>query len=612
MTTEDLRVAVYRLRTTFGRRRGSYLAIVLLVGLVGGTAMGALVAARRTQSAFSTYLASTNPSDLSVSIYAVSGGASLPYSRSMESEALGLPGVKHVEALIDVSAFPLQPDGVPVLTTATTSSTLMLASIDGLFFNQDRLVATQGRMAVANRPDEMVMSPTAAHVLGFHVGEVIPYGIFTAHQVNLPAFGTPRVRPSLRVQARLVGLVQFNNAVVEDDIDRLPTFVVFTPALAHDIITGPAKGAQEAVSLAFQLKKGNAGVPAVESTLPRVLPADAVYQFHATAPVEQKVDASVKPLTIALAVFGLVAALAALVIGAQVISRQHRFLQEELETLRALGAPPGTLLADGLLGTMGAVLVGSLLAVGVSTALSPLSPLGPVRSVFPGPWVAVDWTVEGLGFVALAVVLGAVAVFVGYRGAPHRVARRSRLASPRTSIAAGVAASSGLPVAATVGLRFALEPGKGRTSVPVRSALVGGSLAVALVVATLTFGSGLRNLVSHPALYGWNWSYILNPTNTVPPKALSLLDKDTDVANWTGYDYNDADIDGQGVPFLFEGTGRPGQSPLSPPILSGHGLEGKDEIVLGAATLALLDKRVGDTVTVSYGQPADAPLYISP
>ncbi len=37
--------------------------MILLVGLVGGVAMGAIAAGRRTQSSFPAYLASTNPSD---------------------------------------------------------------------------------------------------------------------------------------------------------------------------------------------------------------------------------------------------------------------------------------------------------------------------------------------------------------------------------------------------------------------------------------------------------------------------------------------------------------------------------------------------------------------
>jgi hypothetical protein len=46
---------------------GGYLSLVLLIGLVGGLAMGAVAAARRTQSSYSSFLASTNPSDVILS-----------------------------------------------------------------------------------------------------------------------------------------------------------------------------------------------------------------------------------------------------------------------------------------------------------------------------------------------------------------------------------------------------------------------------------------------------------------------------------------------------------------------------------------------------------------
>src|SRR2546421_9001196 len=82
-----LRVAWDRFRVTLGEQRGGYLSLVLLVGLVGGLAMGALSAARRTQSSFSTYLASTNPSDLSVCIFG--GSSSAGGDIDFSSSALG-------------------------------------------------------------------------------------------------------------------------------------------------------------------------------------------------------------------------------------------------------------------------------------------------------------------------------------------------------------------------------------------------------------------------------------------------------------------------------------------------------------------------------------------
>src|SRR3954466_6247248 len=63
---QAVRVARYRFRATFGRRWGGLLAIVVLIALAGGLAMGAVAGARRTQSSFPNYLKSTNPSDLIV------------------------------------------------------------------------------------------------------------------------------------------------------------------------------------------------------------------------------------------------------------------------------------------------------------------------------------------------------------------------------------------------------------------------------------------------------------------------------------------------------------------------------------------------------------------
>jgi hypothetical protein len=157
------------------------------------------------------------------------------------------------------------------------------------------------------------------------------------------------------------------------------------------------------------------------------------------------------------------------------------------------------------------------------------------------------------------------------------------------------------------GVRFAFEPGRGRTAVPVRSVLFGAALTVAIVVATLTFGSGLTTLVSHPPLYGWNWNYALEG-GPVPPQARSLLGHDRLVAAWSGVSFANAQIDGQTVPIIITGV----HARVTPPILSGHPPTADNQIVLGAATLAQLHKRLGDTVVVSYGAPDDTPVYIPP
>ena len=51
-------------------------------------------------------------------------------------------------------------------------------------------------------------------------------------QSNSPDFGTAKIRPLFTQAVKVVGIVKFNNEVVQDDIDRLPTYVVLSPALA--------------------------------------------------------------------------------------------------------------------------------------------------------------------------------------------------------------------------------------------------------------------------------------------------------------------------------------------------------------------------------------------
>ena len=129
-------------------------------------------------------------------------------------------------------------------------------------------------------------------------------------------------------------------------------------------------------------------------------------------------------------------------------------------------------------------------------------------------------------------------------------------------------------------------------------------------MATLTFGSGLRTLVTHPALYGWNWSYAIERL-AVAVSRQRPRGSSTTTPTWRhgrGFDFANAQIDGQTVPILLGSAG----ARLGPPILSGHRLEANGQVVLGAATLAQLHKRVGETVTVTYGSPKDFPVYVPP
>jgi hypothetical protein len=600
--SQVLRVAWYRFRATFGRRWGGYLSVFLLIGLIGGIAMASIAAGRRTQSSYPTFLASTNPSDLTVSAGAANSSASSG-SVALSDKLAHLPGVKHVESLLGANAFPLAPNG-SLLNVADQIG--IFGSLNGMLQNQDRITIVEGRMADPSRADELVMTAGAAQILGVHVGQAVPLGIYTTAQTELPGFGTLRVPPRLRVRATLVGIVVLNNQVVQDDVDRNFTFMVVTPALLREAIAvSPATAAP--VLYGVQLDHGGRDVDTVEKEFIRAVPPGSTYEFHETSRIVSEVELAVKPESIALGAFGAIAAMVALVLGGQAISRQLRRGDDDRQVLRAIGAGPTVTAGDGLIGIMAAVVLGSLLAIGVAVGLSPLAPIGPVRPVYPDLGIAVDWTVLGFGLAVLIAGLGIAAFALAYRAAPHRVSRLRQLTTRSSSVARS-AEAAGLPVTGVVGVRFALEPGRGHTAVPVRSALASTVLAVAMVVATLTFASGLSTLMSHPALYGWNWSYALNPSDDVPPQALKLLDHDSEVAGWAGATLANAQIGEQNVPILLVSP----RAAVSPPILSGHGLEANNQIVLGAATMAVLHKHVGETVTASYGAPQDAPAYVPP
>jgi hypothetical protein len=604
-------VARYRLRATFGRRWRGYLTIVLLVGLVGGLAMGALAGARRTQSSFPSFLAGTDPSDLGgiTAVLNPARGADVGYDPDLLARIAHLPEVKRLESYAGLNILPLAPDGAPA-DPASAAPGNGRGSIDGLNFDLDRVTVIQGRMADPERADEFVTDAMDAQLGGVHVGDLVPFGVYTNEQTSSPGFGTASVPAHLRIDARLVGIVVLNRTLVQDDVDAGFSLVngLFTPALTRPLLGCCVNYTFTAVQV-DRAQDAAAVQSSVNRILPRGLPA-----FQDMSPASAQAERAIKPEAVALGVFGGIAALAALVIGAQVISRQLLVSADERVVLRALGAGPTMTACDGLLGSLGAVVVGSLVAVGVAAGLSPLAPIGPVGRVFPGARLTFDWTVLGLGAVVLIVGLGAVGVALAYREGRQRAGRsepgRSGPARDRRSKVAGAAAASGLPPSAVVGIRFALEPAADRAAVPTRSAVVGAILGMVVVVATLTFGSSLRQLVSHPALYGWKWDYELTAGGgggDIPQQlAADALDQDPDVAAWSGVYFSTLPIDGQTIPVLGAGP----DAAVQPPVLSGHGFAAPDQVVLGETTLAQLHKHVGDTVEVGGGDGAPAVLRV--
>jgi hypothetical protein len=140
-----------------------------------------------------------------------------------------------------------------------------------------------------------------------------------------------------------------------------------------------------------------------------------------------------------------------------------------------------------------------------------------------------------------------------------------------------------------MGARFALEPGRGMTAVPVRSALAGAALGIAGLVAAVVFGASLTRLLDTPSRYGWPWDVgiigVLGDGEIA--KAAPAADSVTDAVF--------ANVEVEGRPVNATGI-RPAPDAVPLTIVEGRAPSAVDEAVLGSKTLARLDRDVGARV----------------
>lgn len=591
--TQALRVAWYRFRVGFRRRWPGYLSIVLLIGSIGGVAMASIAGARRTDTSFHQFLESTNPSDLAL-ITGLYQPDPTGYDPGLIKKIEHLPHVTAVESQAGYESEEVNAQGYPVPGAMSSGSggVSLYSSIDGFGFNMDRLVVLSGRLPNPNNAHEVVVTAEAARVLGLRLGSKFPLGVVGNNQSTT---NCQRCKATFSTGVTVVGVVTASSGLVVDDTDRGAEMFA-TPAFTKQVL----KCCSDPTISFLQISGGTRNLATVEAEISRILPKGIPQLFTPTSSVsEATAQRVIRPDAIALGIFGLIVSVVALIIALQLLSRQLRLGADELEVVRALGGTPTMTSLDGLIGVVGAVLAGSVLAGVVAFLLSPLAPIGPVRPVYPTPGLAFDGVVLATGVLALVVLLTASAVAISVYRAPHRVARRSDPSTARPSRSVRAAMVAGLPAPAVCGIRFALVPGGGRQASPVRSAVVGAVVAVSVVVATLTFGSSLNTLVSRPALYGWNWTVLMSAAGGVGVMPLAAtkkeLDGDPNVVAWSGVDFAQMDIDGKAIAVLGE---TPGAS-VTPPLLSGHNLDGPGQVVLGAETLSQLHKRVGETVEVS-------------
>jgi hypothetical protein len=165
----------------------------------------------------------------------------------------------------------------------------------------------------------------------------------------------------------------------------------------------------------------------------------------------------------------------------------------------------------------------------------------------------------------------------------------------------------GSPAAAT-GIRMALQPGRGRTAVPVRSAIFGATLSIAALSASLVFAASLGHLLNTPRLSGFTWDAFVSAEGGLP-KAAAALRADPNIADYTRGGFTGVRIGQVKVMALVLG----GSGPARPVITGGVAPAASDEIALGASTMRDAHTAIGrtvDLVPISEGHPKPARMRV--
>ncbi len=576
----DVQATRYWAATTLRRDVRQIMTIAALLAAMGGIALFALAGARRTQSSYPRFLRAANPSTMAID--------SGPYDPEVAAEIAARPEVVGSGTSIAFLTVPFvegQPDFAP-------GAFETVGTLDGRFFTSDRFTPTSGRMPDTDAVDEVAVNETTAEQYGYHVGQQLDLGTYALEQTRAANFFDDPPPPKLRQTATVVGIGLFTDEVVQDDTNRTPLLLV-TPAFAHQAVQYATYAWQ-----GLTLRHGDGDVAALKEWYVGKLDAGSPQFFRVTSVDTYHAVQAVRPLSLALALFGAVAGASTLVLVSQSVSRWLRRSRSAQATLRSFGARPGELLQMVLVGPIVALVTGTLGAAGVAIALSPLMPIGPVRRVEVARGVVVDLAALVVGCAVLLVVLAAVAVGLAVRGLPHR--RSQEHGSAHRSRFVDAAIGAGLPPAAITGIRSAFLHDEA-VAVPVRSVMVGVGVAIAAVVASITFGASYHTLLDSPDLYGWNWDVAINDQsgygNIDVAGAVSTFDASDLIEAWSGAYFGADSVDGQNLALL----GMEVDSAVIPPLLRGRMIESPDEIVLGPATADELDKHVGDEVTIGVG-----------
>ncbi len=456
-----------------------WLAVSLLVALVGGFAMAAAAAARRTESAFPRFLAAHGYDAV---LYG--GKPLLTLARS--------PGV--------ASVTPVQTLQAGVATCSCTKPIrddfALLEVPPSSLGRVTKLVA--GRLPRQSAADEVLASFTLAQDKGVRLGSVFHIPLYGQRQATALAGGSFPPPRGPQVALRVVGIEAAEN---EFPSGQEPLYDLY----ATRAFTAAENRRALPVTIYYvRLRHGAASLPGFDTAVRHLekQTRQQVIIVHLGGGATAVIASSIRPQATGWWVLAGLAAVTGLagVIG-QALARQSAAASKDNRVLTALGMQSRELAVLGLLRALVAGVAAAAGAVILAVSLSALTPLGEARLAEPSIGVAIDPLILSLGALVTVVVVVALAVRPTLRGVRLAVGLDNQPPAGLVQVAGGITAV-GAPPSAVIGVRHALERGRQANSAPVWTAHFGTILAVAALTASAVFGASLSHLIASPPLYG--------------------------------------------------------------------------------------------------------------
>jgi putative ABC transport system permease protein len=561
----------------FRRQWRSWVLLGLLIAVASGFVLASTAAGRRTDSAFPRYVASHGYDAI---VYTVKPLPTLGRN----------PGVAHVTPV----RMPFYDQPLCSCHRQINKGAFAVREVPpGSLGRVAKLVA--GRMPGPSSPVEALASFTLQRDYGVGLGTVITLPMAGASQREavfkamagegpLPAKAT-----GPRMAMRVVGIVAAEN---EFSSGQGATYTLY-PGPAFAIAT---TGSPALTSYYVRLRHGQADFARFEARTSSLEGAGVQDLDRPAATITN----SIHPQTVGWLVLAGLAGLAAVAMVGQALARQARAESSDHPVLATLGLSPRQFFVRIMLRTLIVAVAGAAGGIAVATLLSPLAPLGEARLAEPAPGLSFDAPVLGLGALATVAAVLALGVVPALRAARVRTTA-GRAPAARPSAVAGAAAAAGASPGAVIGIRHALERGRGTRAVPVGTALIASVAGVAALCATAVFGSSLAYLTTTPALYGAPFQDMFNssgPGAIGQDPLIKELEKDPAISRITLVSIPAVTVNGVNVRAVVAAAAA-GRGPMLLSAAEGRLPAGDDQIALGASTI----RTVRATATDPDGVP---------